>query len=414
MYDRTSKKVVIDAGHGGSDPGALSGSLKEKNLNLEAAQYMYDRLNELGIPATIVRDKDETLDRKERVRRILNAYGNDPNVILISNHINAGGGEGAEVVYALRNSPTLANLILDNIGEAGQVKRKAYQRRLPENPNKDYYFIIRDTTDLESLLVEYGFIDNAKDAKKLQNNLTDFVEGTVKALTEYIGVPYTAPGESAVDDGYYIVKKGDSLYKIARLYNTTIEELKKLNNITSDVLKIGQKLLIAEPLADEDIYIVQKGDTLYSIATKLSTTVNELMELNNLTSTVLSIGDKLLIPKSTAASYQIYKVQKGDSLWSISQKYNIPVNELIALNNLTNLTLQIGDELKVPNVKIDDEIIDDIINPPTPTNYIVQKGDTLWSIAKANNVTVAQLKEANNLTSNLLTVGDTIIIPTQR
>ena len=93
MYDRTSKKVVIDAGHGGSDPGALSGSLKEKNLNLEAAQYMYDRLNELGIPATIVRDKDETLDRKERVRRILNAYGNDPNVILISNHINAGGGD---------------------------------------------------------------------------------------------------------------------------------------------------------------------------------------------------------------------------------------------------------------------------------------------------------------------------------
>ena len=138
------------------------------------------------------------------------------------------------------------------------------------------------------------------------------------------------------------------------------------------------------------------------------------MELNNLTSTVISIGDKLLIPKNTAASYQIYKVQKGDSLWSISQKYNIPVNELIALNNLTNLTLQIGDELKVPNVKIDDEIIDDIINPPTPTNYMVQKGDTLWSIAKANNVTVAQLKEANNLTSNLLTVGDTIIIPTQR
>ena len=138
------------------------------------------------------------------------------------------------------------------------------------------------------------------------------------------------------------------------------------------------------------------------------------MELNNLTSTVISIGDKLLIPKSTTTSYQIYKVQKGDSLWSISQKYNIPVNELIALNNLTNLTLQIGDELKVPNVKIDDEIIDDIINSPTPTNYIVQKGDTLWSIAKANNVTVAQLKEANNLTSNLLTVGDTLIIPTQR
>lgn len=93
MYNRATKKVVVDAGHGGNDPGALSGSLKEKDLNLQAAQYMYKRLQELGIPTTIVRNTDETLDRKERVQRILNAYGNSPDVILISNHINAGGGE---------------------------------------------------------------------------------------------------------------------------------------------------------------------------------------------------------------------------------------------------------------------------------------------------------------------------------
>lgn len=97
MYNRVSKKVVIDAGHGGSDPGAVSGNLKEKDLNLQAAQYMYNRLNELGIPATIVRNTDETLDRKERVNRILNAYGNSPDVILISNHINAGGANGKNV-----------------------------------------------------------------------------------------------------------------------------------------------------------------------------------------------------------------------------------------------------------------------------------------------------------------------------
>lgn len=94
MYDRDTKKVVIDAGHGGSDPGAISDNLLEKNLNLKAAQYMYKRLQELGIPATIVRNSDETLERTERVRRILEAYGNNPDVILISNHINAGGGDG--------------------------------------------------------------------------------------------------------------------------------------------------------------------------------------------------------------------------------------------------------------------------------------------------------------------------------
>ncbi len=86
-----------DTCHGGSDPGAVSGNLKEKDLNLQAAQYMYNRLNELGIPATIVRNTDETLDRKERVNRILNAYGNSPDVILISNHINAGGANGKNV-----------------------------------------------------------------------------------------------------------------------------------------------------------------------------------------------------------------------------------------------------------------------------------------------------------------------------
>lgn len=94
MYNRATKKVVIDAGHGGADPGAVSGNLKEKDLNLQAAQYMYKRLQELGIPATIVRNTDETLDRKERINRILNAYGNSSDVILISNHINAGGGDG--------------------------------------------------------------------------------------------------------------------------------------------------------------------------------------------------------------------------------------------------------------------------------------------------------------------------------
>lgn len=88
-----SKKVVIDAGHGGEDPGALGNGLLEKDLNLEAAQYMYRRLQELGIPSTIVRNSDETLERSERINRILDAYGNGSDVILISNHINAGGGD---------------------------------------------------------------------------------------------------------------------------------------------------------------------------------------------------------------------------------------------------------------------------------------------------------------------------------
>ena len=85
------KGVVIDAGHGGSDPGASGNGIVEKDLNLLISKYMYDRFRELGVPVTLTRDTDETLDQKERVRRVLNAYGDSKDVIVISNHINAGG-----------------------------------------------------------------------------------------------------------------------------------------------------------------------------------------------------------------------------------------------------------------------------------------------------------------------------------
>ena len=87
-------KVVIDAGHGGTDPGASGNGIIEKDLTLEISNYMYERLKNLGIPVKITRTTDETLSPTERVERVLDAYGNNPNVIVVSNHINAGGGEG--------------------------------------------------------------------------------------------------------------------------------------------------------------------------------------------------------------------------------------------------------------------------------------------------------------------------------
>lgn len=78
-------------GHGGNDPGASGNGIVEKNLTLDIALLMYQRFQDLGIPVTLVRNTDETVDPTERVNRILNAYGNNSNVIVLSNHINAGG-----------------------------------------------------------------------------------------------------------------------------------------------------------------------------------------------------------------------------------------------------------------------------------------------------------------------------------
>ena len=77
------------------DPGAVANGLQEKDFTLQAAKYMYNRFNELGVPVKLTRDSDETLPKSERIKRILNAFGNRNDVILISNHINAGGVKGS-------------------------------------------------------------------------------------------------------------------------------------------------------------------------------------------------------------------------------------------------------------------------------------------------------------------------------
>mgnify|MGYP002532531980 FL=1 len=86
-------KIVIDAGHGGDDPGASGNGIIEKDLTLKISQYMYDRFKNLGIPVKMTRTTDETISPTERVKRVLDAYGNSNDVIVISNHINAGGGD---------------------------------------------------------------------------------------------------------------------------------------------------------------------------------------------------------------------------------------------------------------------------------------------------------------------------------
>ena len=84
-------KIVVDAGHGGSDPGASGNGIVEKDYTLKISQYIHDRLDDLGIKNTLVRNSDVTLEPSARVDKILDAYGNGNDVIVVSNHINAGG-----------------------------------------------------------------------------------------------------------------------------------------------------------------------------------------------------------------------------------------------------------------------------------------------------------------------------------
>ena len=97
MTKNNIEGIIIDAGHGGIDSGAVGNNLQEKDLNLQAATYIYNRLKELGIPAKMTRTTDEYLPKNERIKRVLSLYNNSPNTILLSNHINAGGTDGQSV-----------------------------------------------------------------------------------------------------------------------------------------------------------------------------------------------------------------------------------------------------------------------------------------------------------------------------
>ena len=153
------------------------------------------------------------------------------------------------------------------------------------------------------------------------------------------------PGTNA-----YTVVAGDTLYSIANRYGTTVYELKLLNNLTSDLLRIGQQLLIPEYMPNgNQVYVVKAGDTLYSIANRYGTTVNAIKNLNGLNSDLLTIGMELLIPnENTTGGNLVYTVQSGDSLWKISRQFNTTVDELRRLNNLTSDILSIGQTLLIP------------------------------------------------------------------
>ena len=402
--------------HGGSDPGASGNQIIEKDLNLKISQYMLNRFKDLGVPVFLTRDSDEDISNTDRVSRMKKPFGDVSNAVVVSNHINAGGGEGAEVIYPLRSTPELAKSILNELGNAGQIKRKYYQRSLPDNPSKDYYYIMRDTNKLQTLIVEYGFLDNINDANKLKANWQKYAESVVKAITNYMGYLYNSSGSDFI---IHTVKKGESLYSIARDYGTTVSDIKRQNNLTSDLLSVGQQLIIGgsgssipeTPSKGNIAHTVKKGESLYSIANQYGVTVTDIKRLNNLTSDNLSIGQVLQIsgtvpePVPEPSGNITHTVKSGESLYSIAKKYGTNVDDIKRLNNLTNNNLSIGQVLQISGT-----VPEPVPEPSGNITHTVKSGESLYSIARQYATTVANIKRLNNLTSDNLSIGQTLKI----
>ena len=266
----------------------------------------------------------ELLDDSLSQNKKNNIINNSNNYFLLSNKLN--NNNNIEIIYPLKDNNSIAISLNDKLPVS-----KYYQLRDFINTNLDYYEIFRYLKNNKAIIIKYN-----------ENLLNDNTVNTIyQVISNYLN-----------NENIYIVKSGDSLYSISKKFNTTVDELKKINNLSSNLLSINQKLIIPRDNTidsnipvNENIYIVKSGDSLYRIAINFNTSVDELKKLNNLSSNNLSIGQKLIIPSNNSETF--YTVIKGDSLYSIAKKFNTTVDAIKKKNNLSTNTLSINQVLYI-------------------------------------------------------------------
>ena len=263
----------------------------------------------------------------------------------------------------------------------------------------------------------------------------------------------------------YKVKSGDTLGHIAQRYGVTSKTIKEINGLEGDKLSIGQSIKVPSrkvkktgALVDKtgtktlpSVYVVKKGDFPGKIAERLGVGTKDLIELNNLNSRSLQIGQKLKVPgsgtdegsaavtkdsadevslksgrkeknetepdrnaKTSPEAPSEYTVKKGDSLFKISKKYNISVSDIKKRNNLRGSNLSIGQKLAL-GPSTSDAAESETTGNTSPSKmtgkYTVKKGDTLGHIALKFGISQKELKSANGLKSDTLRIAQVLLVP---
>ena len=257
------------------------------------------------------------------------------------------------------------------------------------------------------------------------------------------GTPGATTPTTPSNGNSVVVVSGDTLWKIANANGLTVAELKKLNNLTSDAIMTGQVLILKSAGTDTPnkpstptvtpgttSITVASGDTLWKIANANGLSVAELKTLNNLSSDYIYPGQSLKVTKSVTNGNnstgvtpptvtkpsvptvvnKMYTVQKGDTLYKIASANGVSVAELKAWNNLNTDIIFVNQSLKLAATTSSTQTTAPTTSEPEASGntYTVQKGDTLYSIAKKKGVSLAALIEANDMTSNVIYVGQVI------
>ena len=392
--------VIIDPAHGGKDLGTVKNGINEKDVVLEISNYIRKRLDNLGIDTIMTRSDDITLSPNERINRIKSTLGDRDGIVVISNRLNNPDDNTTKIIYSVNeNDFNLINNIKNQLEFEGLSPIITTTETLPSDKTKDANILQRELENAHVITIDYGNIITNNDFEQITDDLFNYAEGVVRGIALNYGIAYEEP--TNIKNKTHVVTKGESLYSIANQFDTTIGAIKALNNLKSNILSIGQILKLpnyvnlTEEADDILIYTVEKGDTLYSIAKKYGLDSNELIEFNQLFNTILTIGQQIIIPiydkqinnnnnnsNDSIDNTITYIVNSGDTLYSIAKKYGINVNELMEINNLNSTMISLGQQLSIPKTE-------------NFITYFVRTDDTLNSIANKFNTTIDEQLSAD-------------------